>query len=226
MVRIDVLTLFPEALTPFFGSSILGRAQAAGVVEIHCTNIRDFATGVRRSVDDRPFGGGPGMVMMCGPLFRAVEAVEARDPRPATRILLTPQGQRYSQAVARELAGQQRLLLICGHYEGIDERVRIGLSPREISIGDYVLSGGEPAALVLVDSVVRLLPGALGDESSSRDESFSHGLLEYPQYTRPRVFRGLEVPEVLLSGNHARIEQWRAEEALRRTRLRRPDLLE
>jgi tRNA (guanine37-N1)-methyltransferase len=226
VVRIDVLTLFPEALTPFFGSSILGRAQAAGVVEIHCTNIRDFATGVRRSVDDRPFGGGPGMVMMCGPLFRAVEAVEARDPRPATRILLTPQGQRYSQAVARELAGQQRLLLICGHYEGIDERVRIGLSPREISIGDYVLSGGEPAALVLVDSVVRLLPGALGDEASSRDESFSHGLLEYPQYTRPRVFRGLEVPEVLLSGNHARIEQWRAEEALRRTRLRRPDLLE
>lgn len=225
-MRIDVLTLFPEALTPFFGSSILGRAQAAGVVEIHCTNIRDFATGVRRSVDDRPFGGGPGMVMMCGPLFRAVEAVEARDPRPATRILLTPQGQRYSQAVARELAGQQRLLLICGHYEGIDERVRIGLSPREISIGDYVLSGGEPAALVLVDSVVRLLPGALGDESSSRDESFSHGLLEYPQYTRPRVFRGLEVPEVLLSGNHARIEQWRAEEALRRTRDRRPDLLE
>ncbi|MEP0841141.1 MAG: tRNA (guanosine(37)-N1)-methyltransferase TrmD [Phycisphaerae bacterium] len=225
-MRIDVLTLFPEALTPFFGSSILGRAQAAGVVEIHCTNIRDFATGVRRSVDDRPFGGGPGMVMMCGPLFRAVEAVEARDPRPATRILLTPQGQRYSQAVARELAGQQRLLLICGHYEGIDERVRIGLSPREISIGDYVLSGGEPAALVLVDSVVRLLPGALGDEASSRDESFSHGLLEYPQYTRPRVFRGLEVPEVLLSGNHARIEQWRAEEALRRTRLRRPDLLE
>lgn len=225
-MRIDVLTLFPEVMTPFFTSSIVGRAQAAGVVEIHCTNIRDFATGIRRSVDDRPFGGGPGMVMMCGPLFAAVEGVEARDPRPATRILLTPQGERLTQPVVAELSRADRLLIICGHYEGFDERIRLGLKPREISIGDYVLSGGEPAAMVLVDAVVRLLPGALGDESSHVEESFSGNLLEYPQYTRPRVFRGMEVPEVLLSGNHAQIEQWRQEEALRRTQERRPDLLE
>mgnify|MGYP000861206648 FL=1 len=225
-MRIDVLTLFPEVMTPFFTSSIVGRAQSSGVVEIHCTNIRDYAKGVRRSVDDRPFGGGPGMVMMCGPLFDAVEAVEAADPRLATRVLLSPQGERFNQTIARELSQEQRLLLICGHYEGFDERIRLGLKPREISIGDYVLSGGEPAAMVIVDAVVRLLPGALGDETSHVEESFSGNLLEYPQYTRPRVFRGMEVPEVLLSGNHAQIEQWRHAEALRRTRERRPDLLE
>ncbi len=225
-MRIDVLTLFPEVMTPFFASSIVGRARARGVVEIHCTNIRDYAEGVRRSVDDRPFGGGPGMVMMCGPVYKAVEAVEAADPRPATRILLTPQGERFTQHVARELSQEQRLLVICGHYEGFDERIRLGLKPREISIGDYVLSGGEPAAMVIVDAVVRLLPGALGDETSHVEESFSSNLLEYPQYTRPREFRGMEVPEVLLSGDHAQIEQWREAEALRRTRDRRPDLLE
>jgi tRNA (guanine37-N1)-methyltransferase len=224
-VRIDVLTLFPEVMTPFFTSSIAGRAQAAGVVEIHCTNIRDFAKGVHQKVDDRPFGGGPGMVMMCGPLFDCVEAVEAADPRPATRVLLTPQGQRFTQAVAGELAGLERLVVICGHYEGFDERIRLGLKPREISIGDYVLSGGEAAGMVVVDAVVRLLPGALGDETSAVEESFSQGLLEYPQYTRPREFRGMDVPEVLLSGNHGQIEQWRQAEALRRTRERRPDLL-
>lgn len=224
-MRIDVLTLFPEAMAPFFASSIVGRAQAAGAVEIHCTNIRDFAQGVHQKVDDRPFGGGPGMVMMCGPLFAAVEAVEARDPRPATRILLTPQGERFTQALAGELARQPRLLVICGHYEGFDERIRVGLKPREVSIGDYVLSGGEAAGMVVVDAVVRLLPGALGDEASSVEESFSNGLLEYPQYTRPREFRGLEVPEVLLSGDHARIEQWRQAEAIRRTQERRPDLI-
>jgi tRNA (guanine37-N1)-methyltransferase len=225
-VRIDVLTLFPEVMAPFFTSSIVGRAQAAGAVEIHCTNIRDFAKGVRKSVDDRPFGGGPGMVMMCGPLFAAVETVEARDPRPATRVLLTPQGERFTQETARELSREQRLLVICGHYEGFDERIRIGLTPREISIGDYVLSGGEVAGMAVVDAVVRLLPGALGDETSHVEESFSNNLLEYPQYTRPREFRGLQVPEVLLSGNHAQIEQWREAEALRRTGQRRPDLLE
>lgn len=225
-MRIDVLTLFPEALQPFFAASILGRAQAAGLVTVACTNIRDYARGVRRSVDDRPFGGGPGMVMMCGPLFGAVEAVEAEDAAPATRILLTPQGERFDQRMARELAGLPRLLLICGHYEGFDERIRIGLQPREVSIGDFVLSGGEAAAMAIVDAVVRLLPGALGDEQSAHEESFSGGLLEYPQYTRPREFRGLTVPEILLSGDHARIEQWRREEALRRTKDRRPDLLE
>lgn len=225
-MRIDVLTLFPEAVQPFFAASILGRAQAAGVVSIRCTDIRDFAEGVHKKMDDRPFGGGPGMVMMCDPVFLAVEKVEAEEPVPATRILLTPQGERFNEAVAQELAGLPRLVLICGHYEGFDERIREGLGPREISIGDYVLSGGEAAAMVVVDAVVRLLPGALGDEESTEHESFSEGLLEYPQYTRPREYRGMGVPEVLLSGDHARIEQWRQAEALRRTQQRRPDLFE
>ncbi len=225
-MRIDVLTLFPEAIEPFFSSSIMGRAQAAGIVSIHERSIRDFAADKRRTVDDRPFGGGPGMVLMCGPLFDAVESVEREDPRPALRILLTPQGERFTQAMAQELAGVERLLLICGHYEGFDERIRQGLEPREICIGDYVLSGGEAAAAVVVDAVVRLLPGALGHDASNEDESFAHGLLEYPQYTRPREFRGRAVPEVLLSGDHAKIEAWRRAEAVRRTRQRRPDLLE
>lgn len=225
-MRIDVLTLFPEALEPYFTSSIIGRAQTAGVASIQCTNIRDFALDRHRSVDDRPYGGGPGMVMMCQPLFDALETVEKEDPAPPTRILLSPQGEQLSQNTVHELSRKERLLLICGHYEGFDERIREILQPREISIGDYVLSGGEPAAMVLVDAVVRLLPGALGDEESCADESFSHGLLEYPQYTRPREFRGKQVPDVLLSGDHARIEQYRREQALRRTRERRPDLLE
>jgi tRNA (guanine37-N1)-methyltransferase len=225
-VRIDVLTLFPEALEPFFASSIIGRAMAAGIVSIHCTDIRDFAGNRHQKVDDRPFGGGPGMVMLCQPVFDAVEQVEAKDPAPATRILLTPQGEPFSQKIAHELAALPRLLMVCGHYEGFDERIREGLRPREISIGDFVLSGGEPAALVVVDAVVRLLPGALGDEESTEDESFSAGLLEYPQYTRPREYRGMTVPEILLSGDHARIERWRVAESLRRTRERRPDLYE
>ena len=225
-MRIDVLTLFPEAVEPFFASSIIGRARAAGVVSIHCTDIRDFAGGRHQKVDDRPFGGGPGMVMMCPPVFDAVEHVEAQDPAPATRVLMTPQGEPFSHDIAVQLAGEPRLLLICGHYEGFDERIRQGLHPREISIGDYVLSGGEPAAMVVVDSVVRLLPGALGDKESTENESFSAGLLEYPQYTRPREFRGVAVPEILLSGDHARIETWRTGQALRRTRDRRADLYE
>lgn len=224
-MRIDVLTLFPEVIEPFCGASILGRAQRAGIVTIRTTNIRDFATDRHKTVDDRPFGGGPGMVMMCPPLFAAVEKVESEDAVVPTRILLCPQGERLTQAVARELASQPRLLVICGHYEGFDERIRLGLKPREISIGDYVLSGGEAAALVLIDSVVRLLPGALGDEESTTEESFSAGLLEYPHYTRPREFQGMAVPEILISGDHAKIEQWRRDESLRRTRERRPDLL-
>lgn len=225
-MRIDVLTLFPEAFEPIFASSILGRAQAAGIASIQCTSIRNYATDRHRSVDDRPFGGGPGMVMMCGPLIDAVEDVEKQDPTPATRILLTPQGETFTQKIAHELAECDRLLIICGHYEGFDERIREVLKPREISMGDYVLSGGEPAAAVMVDAIVRLLPGAVGDEESTQDESFSHGLLEYPQYTRPREYRGLEVPDVLVSGDHAGIERWRREKALERTRQRRPDLLE
>jgi tRNA (guanine37-N1)-methyltransferase len=224
-MRIDVLTLFPEVCDAFFSASIIKRAREAGRVNIACTNIRDFAEDRHHSVDDRPFGGGPGMVMMCGPVFSAVEYVEAQRPGPSTRVLLTPQGQRFDQAMAKELTGQDHLVLICGHYEGFDERIRLGLRPREISIGDYVLSGGEAAAMVVADAVVRLLPGALGDEGSAAEDSFSAGLLEYPQYTRPQVFRGMAVPDILVSGDHGKVEQWRREQALERTRQRRPDLL-
>ncbi len=225
-MRIDVLTLFPEMLEPFFSASIIGRARRAGIVDIVCTQLREFASGKHRSVDDTPFGGGPGMVLMCGPVFDAVEHVESLDPRPATRVLLSPQGERLTQRIVESLAREPRLLLVCGHYEGFDQRIIDGLRPREISIGDYVLSGGEPAAAVLVDAVVRLLPGALGDEASADSESFNGNRLEYPQYTRPREFRGMTVPDVLLSGDHQRIAEWRREQAETRTRSRRPDLLE
>ncbi len=235
-MRIDVLSLFPEACGPFFAASILGRAQSAGLVTICCRNIRDYSDEPHRKVDDRPFGGGPGMVLMCQPVFDAVDAIVGEDD--ATLVLLTPQGERFNQRIARELAASDRLVLIAGHYEGFDERVRAGLAPREISIGDYVLSGGEAAAMVVVDAVVRLVPGVLGHEGSVKEESFSLGgtaaddgsscaaeLLEYPQYTRPRVFRGMAVPQVLVSGNHEEVRRWRAAEALRRTEGRRPDLL-
>jgi tRNA (guanine37-N1)-methyltransferase len=225
-MRIDVLTLFPEMLEPFFSASIVGRARQAGVADIVCTQIRDFATDRHQSVDDTPFGGGPGMVLMCPPVFDAVEHVEALDPRPATRVILTPQGERLTQRIVESLACEPRLLVLCGHYEGFDQRIIDGLAPREISIGDYVLSGGEPAAAVLIDAVVRLLPGALGGETSAESESFNENLLEYPQYTRPREFRGMSVPEVLLSGDHGKIAQWRREQREALTRSRRPDLLE
>lgn len=224
-MRIDLLTLFPQPCRAFLDASIVGRAQQRGLVQIVCTDIRDFAADKHRSVDDKPFGGGPGMVMMCQPLFDAVETVEGMDPRPAERLLLTPQGEPFTQTLAREFARADRLLLICGHYEGFDERIIEGLRPREVSVGDYVLSGGEPAAMVLIDAVVRLLPGVLGDEQSNQDESFADGLLEYPQYTRPREFRGMTVPEVLISGDHQRVSAWRHEQALQRTRRRRPDLI-
>ena len=223
-MRIDILTLFPELFGPFLATSIPKRAAEKGLVSYHLTNIRDFATDAHKSVDDRPFGGGPGMVMLCQTVYDAIEAAERQDPCPATRILLTPQGRRFDQELAAQLGGKERLLLIAGHYEGFDERISQGLKPIEVSIGDYVLSGGELAAMVVIDAVVRLLPGALGAEQGAADESFERGLLEYPQYTRPREFRGMAVPEVLLSGNHAAIATWRLEQRRQRTRVRRPDL--
>lgn len=224
-MRIDVLTLFPEACEPFFSASILGRARSAGLVEIHCHDIRDYTTDAHGRVDDRPYGGGPGMVLSCQPVLDAVEAVERQGSERPARVLLTPRGERFTQATAAELAGQARLLIVAGHYEGFDERIHGMLGAREISIGDFVLSGGEAAAMVLVDAVVRLVPGALGDGDSLKEESFGDRLLEYPHYTRPRDFHGREVPAVLCSGDHAAIAAWRREEAMRLTRERRPDLL-
>lgn len=224
-MRIDILTLFPEALRPYLAASILGRAQDAQVAEIHLHQLRDYSNDPHKKVDDRPFGGGPGMVLMCEPVCQAVAAIEALDSRTALRVLMTPQGRRYSQSQAQELSGHERLLIICGHYEGFDERIIELLQPVEISLGDFVLTGGEIAALAVVDSIVRLLPGALGHEESANDESFSSDRLEYPHYTRPRVFRGLAAPDVLLSGHHAEIEAWRRAQSLARTRERRPDLL-
>ncbi len=223
-LRIDILTLFPEMFSPVLGTSIPKRAAEKGLVSYHLTNIRDFATDAHKSVDDKPFGGGPGMVMMAPVLFDAVAAVERLDERPATRILLSPQGRPFEQGVAEELARRDRLLLVAGHYEGFDERIIDGLSPMELSVGDYVLSGGELAAMVVIDAVVRLLPGALGAADGAADESFADGLLEYPQYTRPREFRDMKVPDMLLGGNHAAIAKWRLEQRKARTRERRPDL--
>lgn len=223
-LRIDILTLFPEMFGLVLGTSIPKRAAEKGLVSYHLTGVRDFATDAHKSVDDRPFGGGPGMVMMAPTMFDAVEAAEKQDPRLARRILLSPQGRLFDQALAEELAREERLLLIAGHYEGFDERIIEGLRPLELSIGDYVLSGGELAAMVVIDAVVRLLPGVLGHEQGAEDETFAGGLLEFPQYTRPRDFRGMGVPEVLLSGNHAAIAAWRMEQRKLRTKERRPDL--
>ena len=224
-MRIDVLTLFPEMFESPLGHSILKRAQNAGVVDIVLTNIRDFTTDKYKKVDDKPYGGGPGMVMMPQPLFDCFEYVQKlSDLKPRT-ILLTPQGQKFNQQKAVEISSEKRLILIAGRYEGFDERIRIGLNAEQISIGDYVLSGGELPALVIIDSVVRLLEGALGDEDSPKDDSFSNGLLEYPQYTRPEVFRDMKVPDILLSGDHAKIQNWRKIQALERTKKQRPDLI-
>ena len=225
-MRIDVITLFPEAVQPYLAASILGRAQTAGLVEIHVHQLRDYSQDTHNKVDDRPFGGGPGMVLMCQPVVDAVRAVEALDNHTALRILLTPQGRPFDQSCARRLSAADRLLLICGHYEGFDDRIAELLEPEEISLGDFVMSGGEPAALAVIDAVVRLLPGALGNEQGAEDESFSGSRLEYPQYTRPREFAGLPVPDVLLSGDHAEIEAWRQAQSEERTRRRRPDLLQ
>jgi tRNA (guanine37-N1)-methyltransferase len=227
-MRIDVLTLFPEMFESPLSHSILKRAQDAGIVEIVLTNIRDFSKDKHKKVDDRPYGGGPGMVMMCQPVFDCFEQVAKQSPEKGRVILLSPQGKPFTQKLAAELANEKRLILISGHYEGFDERIQTGLGAEQISIGNYVLSGGELAAMVIIDAVVRLLPGALGDECSAEDETFSEsagGGLEYPQYTRPEDFRGMKVPEVLLSGHHGEIEKWRRKQSLERTRQNRPDLL-
>jgi tRNA (guanine37-N1)-methyltransferase len=224
-MRVDVLTLFPRMFESPLGHSILKRAQEASLVQIALTDIRDFAADSYRKVDDKPYGGGPGMVMMPGPLFDCFEHVRKLSPEEGRVILLTPQGQRFDQKKAVELSKEKRLILIAGKYEGFDERIRIGLGAEQISIGDYVLNGGELAAMVIIDAVVRLLPGALGDEDSAQDDSFSEGLLEYPQYTRPEVFRDMKVPDILLSGDHAKIAEWRKKQALERTKKWRPDLL-
>jgi tRNA (guanine37-N1)-methyltransferase len=228
MMRIDVLTLFPEMFESPLNHSILKRAQEAGVVEIILTNIRDFSNDKHGKVDDRPYGGGPGMVMLCQPVFDCFEHVAGQSSEKGRVILLTPQGRPFTQKSAAEFSEEKRLILISGHYEGFDERIKTGLDAEQISIGDYVLSGGELAAMVIIDTVVRLLPGALGDECSAEDETFSEavsGGLEYPQYTRPEEFRGMKVPEVLLSGHHGEIKKWRRQKSLERTRKTRPDLL-
>jgi tRNA (guanine37-N1)-methyltransferase len=218
-MRFDVLTLFPEIFQGYLGQSLLKLAIDRGLVSIHLWNIRDWAQGKHKSVDDRPFGGGPGMVIMPGPVFDAVEAVRGQDAEPGQLILLTPAGERLDQRLVRELAGQRRLLLLCGRYEGFDERVRIGLKPREVSVGDFVCNGGEVPAMVVIDTVIRYVPGVLGDPASVEEESHSDpGRLEYPQYTRPRVFREMGVPDILLSGNHQAIARWRREESERRSR--------
>ncbi len=222
-VRIDVFTLFPEMLAGYLQHSILKRAQESGLLEVALHNIRDYAADKHHVADDLPYGGGGGMVMKPEPIFAAVEAALAGETCPV--VLLTPQGRPFTQRVAQELAGQPRLALICGRYEGVDERVRQYLATDEISVGDFVLTGGELPALMLVDAVARCLPGVLGDADAMADDSHASGLLEYPHYTRPPVFRGWGVPEELLSGDHARIARWRREQALRRTFERRPDLL-
>ncbi|BDG35120.1 tRNA (guanine-N(1)-)-methyltransferase [Parageobacillus caldoxylosilyticus] len=225
MMRIDILTLFPNMFTGVLNESILKKAQEKKAVSIHVVNFRDFADNKHKTVDDYPYGGGAGMVLKPQPIFDAVHHVTKDSPHPRI-ILLCPQGERYTQKKAEELAKEEHLVLICGHYEGYDERIREYLVTDEISIGDYVLTGGELGAMVIVDSVVRLLPGVLGNASSPVHDSFSSGLLEYPQYTRPADFRGMKVPDVLLSGNHRLIEEWREQQSLKRTFLRRPDLLE
>ncbi|SMP09680.1 tRNA (Guanine37-N(1)-) methyltransferase [Laceyella tengchongensis] len=225
-IRFDVLTLFPEMFSGFLHSSIIKKAHEKGLVETHLINFRDYATDKHRMVDDMPYGGGGGMVLKPEPIFSAVdELLSGTDERPPI-LLMSPQGVPFTQKKAEELAQHSHLIFLCGHYEGYDERIRQHLVTEEISIGDYVLTGGELPAMVIMDSVSRLVPGVLGNESSAVTDSFSTGLLEYPQYTRPAEYRGFKVPDVLLSGHHARIEQWRRQESLRRTWERRPDLLE
>ena len=221
-MKIDVLTLFPGMFSGPLDESIVKRARATGLLDLNIHNLRDWTHDRHRTVDDRPFGGGPGMLLKPEPIFEAVESLRREKTRV---ILLSPAGRKFDQAVARELAQLDDLLLVCGSYEGFDERVREGLAHDELSIGDFVVTNGALPAMVMIDAVTRLLPGVLGDDASSQDESFSQGLLEYPQYTRPAEFRGMKVPEVLMSGNHAEIEKWRSQQAKARTEKQRPGLL-
>ncbi len=226
-MRIDVITLFPEIVSGPLDASIMGRAQRAGQVDIQLHQLRDYATDKHRTVDEKPYGGGPGMLLKCEPIFAAVEDVQAKAAAPGRVILLSPGGAKFNQAKARELAGLERIVFVCGHYEGVDERVREHLVDEELCIGDFVLTNGALAALVVIDAVVRLLPNVVGNEASTLSESFSAERpgLEGPQYTRPEEFRGWRVPEILLSGHHGKIEKWSEEQSLRRTEQARPDLL-
>ncbi|MDI9442344.1 MAG: tRNA (guanosine(37)-N1)-methyltransferase TrmD [Firmicutes bacterium] len=223
-MHFDILTLFPEMFAGPLGTSIIGKAREKGLLSVDLRNIRDYALDKHAIVDDTPYGGGAGMVLKADVLVRAIEAVKGDEPAPV--VYLTPQGRLFDQQLAAELAQLPRLILLCGHYEEIDERVRQKWIDREISIGDYVLTGGELPAMVVIDAVARLLPGVLGDSTSAEQDSFQTGLLDHPHYTRPAEFRGMQVPEVLLSGNHELIRRWRLKESLRRTLLRRPDLLQ
>lgn len=224
-MQIDVVTIFPDAFVPL-DLSVIGRARERGLLEVRIWDLRDFTTDRHRQVDDAPYGGGAGMVMKAEPFFAAVEAIRAQRGATRSRVILTsPQGRPLTQDLARELAGEAHLIVLCGHYEGVDERVREGLAAEEISIGDYVLTGGELAAMVIIEAAARFIPGVVGDAASVQADSFVEGLLDYPHYTRPPEFRGLQVPEVLLSGHHEAIRRWRRAQQLRRTLDRRPDLL-
>lgn len=226
-MRFDVLTLFPGIFDGYLGQSLLKKAIDAGLVDVHLWDFRDWASGRHKSVDDTPYGGGPGMLIRCEPVYDCVEAVQAVGDSPGKLIMLSPQGRRLDQKLIEELSTEQRLLLLCGRYEGFDDRISRGLEPLEVSAGDFICNGGEVPAMLLIDALIRLVPGVLGDEASAKYDSFSElGILEYPQYTRPREFRGMEVPEVLLSGNHQAIAAWRAEQSLQRTQQRRQDLLD
>lgn len=225
-MRFDVLTLFPAIFDGYLEQSLLKKAIDAGLVQVYRWDFREWATDRHKSVDDTPYGGGPGMLIRCEPVFSCVEHVQQQGDAPGRLVMLTPQGQRLDQPLVEELAREDRLLLLCGRYEGFDERIVEGLQPLEISVGDFICNGGEVPAMLVMDAVIRLVPGVLGDAASSAHDSFSHqGLLEYPQYTRPREFRGMQVPEVLLSGNHPEIARWREQQSLNRTRARRRDLL-
>ena len=225
-LRFDILTLFPGMCREVLSNSIPRIASEKGAVEYHLHNFRDFAKGNHSAVDDRPYGGGAGMVLKPEPIFESVREVTNLDSRQPHLVMLSPQGRTFTQKVAHELAGKERILMLCGRYEGFDERIRMGFDWDEISLGDYVLSGGELGALVLSDAIVRLLPGVLGHDDSAAQDSFENGMLDYPQYTRPVEFEGMKVPEVLQSGHHGEIEKWRAEQARKRTIERRPDLLD
>jgi tRNA (guanine37-N1)-methyltransferase len=225
-MQIDILTIFPALVDAVLGEGVIGRARRAGLVDIRVRDLRDYTDDRHRTVDDVPFGGGPGMVMKAEPFFRAVEAVAAERGRPQAIVLMTPQGRRFTQADAERLSRLDRLVLLCGRYEGVDERVAEGLATDELSIGDYVLTGGELPALVVADAVARLVPGVVGDAQSVEADSFRRGLLDHPHYTRPPVVRGLEVPAVLTSGHHGEIERWRRRQRIRRTIERRPDLID